>query len=127
MAIKSATSRCAGARKRSRGWQLELYVMTWEPRSAAAMANLRQLCDQRLAGTYKIQIVDLAKSPRRCLEDQILAIPTVVRRFPLPEKRVIGTLSNAEAAAAALEMTALCSNRANGTELPEKEKRWLSN
>jgi circadian clock protein KaiB len=78
--------------------------MNWEPRSAAAMANLKQLCEQHLEGKYKIHVVDLIKTPHRSQEDQILAIPTVVRRFPLPEKRVIGTLSNGKAAAVALEM-----------------------
>jgi len=85
-------------------WELRLYVMNWEPRSAAAMANLKQLCEQYLVGKYKIRVVDLIKTPHRSQEDQILAIPTVVRRSPLPEKRVIGTLSNAEAVAVALEM-----------------------
>jgi len=84
-------------------WELRLYVMNWEPRSAA-MANLKQLCDQHLLGKYKIHVVDLVKTPHRSQEDQILAIPTLVRRFPLPERRVIGTLSNGEAVAVALEM-----------------------
>lgn len=123
MAANSPASRRGGtgSRKRSAGWELRLYVTSWEPRAAAAMANLKQLCEQRLAGTFKIQIVDLVKSPARCLEDQILAIPTVVRRFPLPEKRVIGTLSNTEAAAAALEMTGSPAISDRGSR---KEARW---
>ena len=87
-------------------WELRLYVMNWEPRCSAAMANLKELCEQHLAGNYKIHVVDLIKTPRRSQEDQILAIPTVVRRFPLPERRVIGTLSNGEAVAAALGLKA---------------------
>ena len=106
MAGKSRASRGSGhgSHKGFSYWELRLYVMNWEPRSAAAIANLKQLCEQHLVGNYKIHIVDLIKTPRRSQEDQILAIPTVVRRFPLPERRVIGTLSDSEAVAAALEM-----------------------
>ena len=121
MATKSGTSRRGAATpKRSPDWQLRLYVTSWEPRSTAAMSYLKTLCDQRLPGTYRIQIVDLVKSPRRSVEDQILAIPTVVRRFPLPERRVIGTLSNADAAAAALEMSGVRSNLANRAKVPKR-------
>jgi circadian clock protein KaiB len=87
-------------------WELRLYVANWEPRSATAIVNLKRLCEQHLSGRYRIQVVDLLKTPRRSQEDQILAIPTVVRRFPLPERRVIGTLSNEKCVAAALELDA---------------------
>jgi circadian clock protein KaiB len=90
-------------------WELRLYVENWEPRSAAAIVNLKRLCEQHLPGKYRIQVVDLVKTPHRSHEDQILALPTVVRRLPLPERRVIGTLANAEAVAAALELRAAIS------------------
>jgi circadian clock protein KaiB len=85
-------------------WELRLYVADWEPRSAAAMVNLKRLCEEHLLGRYTIEVIDLLKAPQRSLEDQILAIPTLVRRLPLPERRVIGTLSNGPAVAADLEL-----------------------
>ena len=90
-------------------WHLRLYVLNWEPRSAAAIANLKRLCERHLAGKYEIEVVDLVKTPERSQQDQILAIPTVVRRCPLPERRAIGTLSDAEGVASALEMGAASS------------------
>ncbi len=86
-------------------WELTLYVANWEPRSAAAMVNLKRLCEEHLVGRYTIEVIDLLKTPQRSREDQILAIPTVVRRLPLPERRVIGTLSNGAAVAADLELS----------------------
>jgi circadian clock protein KaiB len=108
MAIKTRARRRSGhgKHKGSSRWELRLYVMSWEPRSAAAMVNLKQLCERHLVGNYTIHVVDLVKMPHRSQEDQILAIPTLVRRLPLPERRVIGTLSNPAAVAAALEMNA---------------------
>jgi circadian clock protein KaiB len=91
---------------RRKQWELRLYVADWEPRSAEAWTNLNDLCEQHLPGLYKIEVVDLIKHPARSREDEILALPTVVRRRPQPEKRAIGCLSNPEKVLAALELRA---------------------
>lgn len=84
--------------------ELVVYVMDTETRSSVTIANLKSLCQQHAPGKYQIQIIDVLKSPERCSQDQILALPTVVRRFPLPERRVVGTLADGRLAAAALEL-----------------------
>lgn len=77
-------------------WRLRLYIAGQSPKSLLAIANLRSLCEEHLAGRYEIEIVDLLEQPTRARSDDILAIPTVVRRFPRPPRRVIGDLSNSE-------------------------------
>ena len=116
MAIKSQVRQSGNGNHKRHPWELRLYVVNWGPQSAAAMTNLKQLCEQYLVGKYKIQVVDLLKAPHRSQKDQILAIPTLVRRFPLPERRVIGTLSNGKAVAAALEMDAARSESASSVD-----------
>ncbi|HEY1242936.1 MAG TPA: circadian clock KaiB family protein [Bryobacteraceae bacterium] len=95
------------SRQRAPIWQLRVYVANWKTRSALTVANLERICDQSVPGHYRIQIVDLLKHPERCQKDGILALPTVVRYFPGPERRVIGTLSDTQAAIAALELDAM--------------------
>jgi circadian clock protein KaiB len=75
-------------------WQLRLYVAGTSPRSLRAFANLRQLCEEHLTGRYEIEIVDLEKRPQRAREDDIVAIPTLIRTQPLPSKRIVGDLSD---------------------------------
>ena len=87
-------------------WELRLYVADWEPRSAESWTNLTELCEQHLPGLYNIEVIDLVKDPARSREDQILALPTVVRRWPPPEKRVIGRLTDREKVLTALELRA---------------------
>jgi circadian clock protein KaiB len=77
-------------------YRLRLYVAGQTPKSLAAMANLRKVCEQHLAGRYEIEVIDLMQNPRLAAGDQILAIPTLVRRLPSPLKRIIGDLSNTE-------------------------------
>jgi circadian clock protein KaiB len=77
-------------------WDLKLYVAGQTPRSVAALANLRQFCDTHLDGRYRIEVVDLAANPQLARNDQILAIPTLVRRLPEPIRKIIGDLSNKE-------------------------------
>jgi len=77
-------------------WRLRLYVAGQTPKSITAMANLQRICDQHLPGRYSIEIIDLLKSPQLAQGDQIIAIPTLVRKLPQPIKRVIGDLSNIE-------------------------------
>jgi circadian clock protein KaiB len=75
-------------------WQLRLYVAGQTPKSIAALANLKKLCESHLAGRYEIEVIDLLKNPKLAAGDQILAIPTLVRKLPTPIKKIIGDLSN---------------------------------
>ncbi len=78
MKTKTVTRRAAQV------WQLRLYVMGRSPKSLAAFANLKQLCESHLQGRYRITVIDLVKQPQLAKGDQILAVPTVVRRLPKP-------------------------------------------
>jgi circadian clock protein KaiB len=75
---------------------LKLYVAGETPRSVAALANLKRLCEERIPGQYKIEVIDLIKKPQLARGDQILAVPTLVRRLPVPIRKIIGDLSNKE-------------------------------
>jgi circadian clock protein KaiB len=77
-------------------WDLRLYVAGQTPKSLAAFANLKRICEEHLAGKYKIEIIDLMKNPQLARGDQILAMPTLVRKLPPPIKKIIGDLSNTE-------------------------------
>jgi circadian clock protein KaiB len=85
-----------GSNADNKAWNLRLYIAGKTPRSAAALRNLQQICDTHLAGRYTVEVVDLLKTPRLAAGDQIIAIPTLVRRLPTPLKRVIGDLADAE-------------------------------
>src|SRR5690348_3314876 len=73
-------------------YDLRLYVAGQTPKSVAAFANLRRLCDVYLTGKYRIEVIDLMKKPQRAKDDQIIAIPTLVRRLPEPIRKIIGDL-----------------------------------
>jgi KaiC/GvpD/RAD55 family RecA-like ATPase len=77
-------------------WQLRLYVAGQTPKSLTAFANLKRICQQHLEGRYEIEVVDLLQNPKLARGDQILAIPTLVRKLPPPLKKIIGDLSNTE-------------------------------
>lgn len=77
-------------------WDLKLYVAGQTPKSIAAVANLKKLCEEHLAGRYRVEVIDLVKNPQLARGDQILAIPTLVRRLPEPMRKIIGDLSNQE-------------------------------
>ena len=97
--LAKTTTRKAKTKKRmvpEELWDLRLYVAGQTPKSLAAFANLKRICEGHLAGKYKIEIIDLMKNPQLARGDQILAIPTLVRRLPPPIKRIIGDLSNTE-------------------------------
>jgi len=78
------------------GYNLRLYVAGQTPKSLAAIANLKRLCETHLSGRYQIDIVDLMQDPSLAQRDQIVAIPTLIRKLPEPIKRIIGDLSNTE-------------------------------
>lgn len=77
-------------------WILKLYVAGQTPRSLAALSNLKKICDTHLTGHYTIEVIDLLENPKFAEEDQIIAIPTLIRKLPEPERRLIGDLSNTE-------------------------------
>jgi len=77
-------------------WQLRLYVAGQSPKSLRAFANLKQLCEEHLSGRYEIEIIDLVEHPSLARSDDILAIPTLVRRLPAPLRKIIGDLSDTE-------------------------------
>jgi len=85
-------------------WALRLYVAGQSPKSLAAFGNLKAICEERLQGRYMIEVIDLLKNPRLAAEDQILAIPTVVRRLPPPLRRIIGDLSDTERVLVGLDL-----------------------
>jgi circadian clock protein KaiB len=85
-------------------WDLRLYVAGETPKSVAALANLTAFCEAHLAGRYKIEVIDLVEHPGLARVDQILAIPTLVRRLPSPVRKVIGDLSNTERIFIGLEL-----------------------
>ena len=77
-----------------RTWRLRLYVAGQTPKSIAALANLKRLCEEHLAGRYRIEIVDLQKQPHLARRDEIVVLPTLVRQLPQPIRKIIGDLSN---------------------------------
>jgi len=85
-------------------WELRLYVAGQTPRSLAAFANLKKLCEEHLVGRYNIEVVDLAKHPQLAAGDQILAIPTLVRKLPQPLRKIIGDLRDTERALVGLQL-----------------------
>lgn len=89
-------ARRAGAEVHQDFWQLRLYVAGQTPNSLAAFANLKHLCEAYLQGKYEIEVIDLLINPQLSKGDQILAIPTLVRKLPLPVRKIIGDLSNTE-------------------------------
>ncbi len=83
---------------------LRLYVAGQTKKSLTAFANLKKICEEHLAGKYRIEVVDLLENPKLAKGDQILAIPTLVRRLPPPIKKIIGDLSNTERVLVGLDL-----------------------
>lgn len=97
-----------GSGEQSDVWTLRLYVAGDNQKSRTALSNLKRLCEEHIGSErYEIEVIDLMKNPQLAKADQILAIPTLVRRIPEPMKRVIGDLSNAERALIALDLDEL--------------------
>jgi circadian clock protein KaiB len=92
--------------KPAAAWQLKLYVAGQTPKSLRAFDNLNRICEEHLAGRYSIEVVDLVKSPQLARGDQILAIPTLVRKLPGPIRKIIGDLSNTERVLVGLDLRA---------------------
>jgi circadian clock protein KaiB len=85
-------------------WDLRLYTAGQTPRSVAAFANLKRICDEYLPGRYNIEVVDLVKHPQLAAGDQIVAIPTLVRKLPPPLRKIVGDLRNTESALVGLQL-----------------------
>jgi circadian clock protein KaiB len=85
-------------------WDLRLYVADGTPQSVAAFRNLEQLCEEHLAGRYHIEVIDLMENPELAQHDQVLALPTLVRKLPSPIRKIIGNLSNTERVLVGLDL-----------------------
>ena len=88
-------------------WNLRLYIAGETSRSLAALNNLQKICDDHLAGKFHVEVVDLLKNPHLAEGDQILAVPTLVRRLPPPLKKIIGDLSNTQRVLIGLDLRAV--------------------
>ncbi len=91
-----ATAQRASQAVENPEWELRLYVAGQTARSLQAFANLKRICEEHLAGEYRIEVIDLLKNPQLAKGDQILALPTLVRKLPEPVRKIIGDLSNTE-------------------------------
>ena len=85
-------------------WILRLYVAGQTPKSITAFKNLKAICEEQLKGKYQIEVIDLIKNPQLCREDQILAVPTLVRKLPAPVRKIIGDLSNTDRVLVGLDL-----------------------
>jgi circadian clock protein KaiB len=95
----TATTGTAGEK-----WNLRLYTAGQSPKSLAALDNLKRVCEAHLPGRYSIEVVDLLKNPRLAKDDQIVAIPTLVRKLPEPLRRIVGDLSDTERTLVGLQL-----------------------
>jgi circadian clock protein KaiB len=98
-ALKRAANQAAIAK-----WELRLYVAGQTAKSLQAFANLKRICEEHLSGEYRIEVVDLLQSPQLAKGDQILALPTLVRKLPEPVRKIIGDLSNTERVLVGLDL-----------------------
>ena len=89
---------------RAQTFSLRLYVAGQTPKSVQAFTNLKQICEEHLLGRYEIEIIDLLENPQLARGDQILAVPTLVRRLPEPIKKIIGDLSNTDRVLVGLDL-----------------------
>lgn len=96
-AVKKTARKAAAKKKKPHAWMLRLYVAGQTPKSLTAFSNLKRLCEQHMtADQYEIEVIDLIQQPHLAMSDQIVALPTLVRRLPAPIKRVVGDLSNTD-------------------------------
>jgi circadian clock protein KaiB len=102
--VKSGTVASSSIDEKDVAYDLRLYVAGHTAKSITAMANLKRLCEEHLPGRYNVEVIDLMVTPQLAVGDQILAIPTLVRRLPAPLKRIIGDLSNTERVLVGLDL-----------------------
>jgi circadian clock protein KaiB len=108
MPTKTQAKRQANKTKQTKSdrvaWDLKLYVAGQTPKSVAAFSNLKNICEEHLAGQYRIEVIDLLVHPQLARGDQIIAIPTLVRKLPEPVRKIIGDLSNTERVLVGLDL-----------------------
>ena len=92
-------------------WELRLYVAGKTARCMAAFANLKRICDEHLAGRYRIDVVDLLETPALAKGDEIVAVPTLVRKLPSPIRKIVGDLSNTDRVLVGLQLRSLVAGR----------------
>jgi len=89
-------------------WELRLYIAGQTPKCLTALTNLKTLCEEHFPGEYAIEVIDLIKNPKLAAGDQILAIPTLVKKLPLPMRKIIGDLSNSQRVLIGLDYQVVC-------------------
>lgn len=102
--MKAETHKHSSGKAASDDWKLRLYIAGETSRSIAAVKNLQEICKQYLPANYRVEVIDLLKNPQLAAGDQILAVPTLVRRLPPPLKKIIGDLSNVERVLVGLDL-----------------------
>jgi circadian clock protein KaiB len=107
MSKTETTATSVAAAAKGELWELRLYVAGQTPKSVRAFANLKQICETHLAGQYRIEVVDLLENPHLGQRDQIVAIPTLIRKLPEPVRKIIGDLANTERVLVGLEIHAV--------------------
>jgi circadian clock protein KaiB len=104
MTVQPKTNGQRVSTEKPKQWQLRLYVAGQTPKSVTAFANLKRICEEHLAHQYEIEVIDLIENPRLAREDQIVAIPTLVRKLPEPIRKIIGDLSDTERTLVGLQL-----------------------
>jgi circadian clock protein KaiB len=104
MSKSQTKTKAASAPAADKVWELRLYVAGQTAKSVTAFANLKKICEEHLEKHYRIEVIDLMKHPQLAAGDQILAIPTLVRKLPEPVKKIIGDLSNTERVLVGLDL-----------------------
>ncbi len=98
----TASMRATATRPES--WELRLYVAGKTSRSRTALDNLRRICEEHLAGRYSIEVIDLLETPQLAADQQVVAVPTLVRKLPVPIRKIVGDLSNTERVLVGLQL-----------------------
>ena len=104
MKIKQKNIGNQPAKARSNKWILRLYIAGQTPKAITAFNNLKLICEEQLNGKYHLQVIDILKNPQLARDNQILAVPTLVRKLPLPVRNIIGDLSNTERVLVGLDL-----------------------
>ncbi len=102
--IKKINRKLSRPAKKTEFWELRLYVAGQTARAITAFTNLKKICEEHLKGKYQIQVIDLLQNPQLARGDQIFAVPTLVRRLPVPVRKIIGDLSNTERVLVGLDL-----------------------
>jgi circadian clock protein KaiB len=97
-------------------WELRLYVAGLNPNSVAAFQNLKRICETHLKGKYRIEVIDLIVNPQLAKGDQIIAVPSLVRKLPAPMKKILGNLSNEERLLVGLDLQPVRTKRTRATD-----------